>query len=77
VNNYSNSLLTPNLSRIKNNFRPTDRTKEIGISATKLILEEDYIIVDLDPVLYLTSYPIVRRNIMFVVNQATSLRNIL
>jgi hypothetical protein len=76
VNNYSNSLLTLNLSRIKNNFRPTDRIKEIGISAIKLILEKDYIIVDLDPVFYLTSYLIVRRSIIFIVNQATSLRDI-
>jgi hypothetical protein len=73
VNNYSNSLLTPNLNRIRNNFGLTDRIKEIGISAAELILEEDYIIADLDPIFYLISYPIVRRNIIFIVNQATSL----
>jgi hypothetical protein len=77
VNNYNNSLLTPNLSRIRNNFGPTDYTKKISISAVELILEEDYIIMDLDPVFYLTSYPIVRRNTMFVVNQAAGLQDIL
>jgi hypothetical protein len=77
VNNYNNSLLTPNLSRIKNNFGPTDRTKEINISAAKLIFEEDYIIIVLDLVFYLISYLIAKRNIMFVINQATSLRDIL
>jgi hypothetical protein len=76
VNNYSNSLLTPNLSRIRNNFGPTDRIEEISISAAKLILEKDYIITDLDPIFYLISYLIVRRNIIFVINQATSLRDI-
>jgi hypothetical protein len=76
VNNYSNFLLTPNLSRIRNNFRPTDRTKKISINAVELILEEDHIIADLDPVFYLISYPIVRRNIIFVINQATGLRDI-
>jgi hypothetical protein len=76
VNNYSNSLLIPNLNRIRNNFGPTDRIKEIGISTTKLILEKDYIIADLDPVFYLISYLIVRRNTMFVINQAISLRDI-
>jgi hypothetical protein len=77
VNNYSNSLLIPNLSRIRNNFGPTDRTEEIGISTVELILEEDYIIADLDPVFYLTSYPIVRKSIIFVVNQTIGLRDIL
>jgi hypothetical protein len=77
VNNHSNSLLILNLSRIKNNFGLTDRIKEVGISAAELILEEDYVIADLDPVFYLISYPIVRRNTMFIINQATSLRNIL
>jgi hypothetical protein len=51
----------PNLNRIRNNFGPTDRIKEVGINAIELILEEDYIIMDLDPILYLTSYPIVRK----------------
>jgi hypothetical protein len=77
VNNYSNSLLTPNLSRIRNNFGPTDRIEKISISAAELILEEDHIIVDLDLIFYLISYPIVRRNTMFIVNQAASLRDIL
>jgi hypothetical protein len=76
VNNYNNSLLTPNLNRIRNNFRPTDRIKEIGISATELILEKDYIITDLDLIFYLISYLIVRRNIMFIINQAIGLRDI-
>jgi hypothetical protein len=76
VNNYSNSLLIPNLSRIRNNFGPTDRTKEISISAIELILEEDHVIVDLNPIFHLISYLIVRRNIIFVINQATSLRDI-
>jgi hypothetical protein len=76
VNNYSNSLLTPNLSRIRNNFRPTDRIKKISINTIEPILEKDYVIVDLDLILYLTSYLIVRRNIMFVVNQAIGLRDI-
>jgi hypothetical protein len=67
----------PNLNRIRNNFGPTDRIEEIGISAAELILEEDHVIADLDPVFYLTSYLIVRRNIMFVVNQAAGLRDIL
>jgi hypothetical protein len=77
VNNYSNSLLIPNLSRIRNNFGPTDRIEEIGISTVELILEEDYIIADLDLVFYLTSYPIVRKSIIFVVNQTIGLRDIL
>jgi hypothetical protein len=77
VNNYSNSLLTPNLSRIRNNFGPTDRIEKVGISAIELILEEDHVIADLDPVFYLISYLIVRRNAIFVVNQAASLRDIL
>jgi hypothetical protein len=67
----------PNLNRIRNNFGPTDRIEEIGISAAELILEEDHVIADLDPVFYLISYLIVRRNIMFVVNQAAGLRDIL
>jgi hypothetical protein len=77
VNNYSNSLLIPNLSRIRNNFGPTDRIKEISISAIELILEEDHVIADLDPVFYLISYLIVRKNIMFVINQVIGLRDIL
>ena len=77
MNNYNNSLLTPNLNRIRNNFRPTDRIKEIGISAAELILEEDHIIADLDLVFYLISYPIVRRNTIFIINQAAGLRDIL
>jgi hypothetical protein len=77
VNNYSNSLLTLNLSRIRNNFRLTDRIKEIGISIAELILEEDHIIADLDLIFYLTSYPIVRRSIMFIINQAAGLQDIL
>jgi hypothetical protein len=77
VNNYSNSLLTPNLSRIRNNFGPTDRIEKVGIGAVEPILEKDHIITDLDPILYLTSYPIIRRSIMFIVNQAASLRDIL
>jgi hypothetical protein len=68
VNNYNNFLLTPNLNRIRNNFRPTDCIKKIGISVIELILEEDYIIVDLDPVFYLISYLIVKRNTMFIIN---------
>jgi hypothetical protein len=76
VNNYSNFLLMPNFNRIRNNFRPTNYIKEIGISAIELILEEDYIIADLDLILYLTSYLIVRRNIIFVINQAAGLRDI-
>jgi hypothetical protein len=76
VNNYSNFLLTPNLSRIRNNFRPTDRIKEIGISTAELILEKNHIIADLDPVFYLTFYLIVRRNIIFIINQAASLQDI-
>jgi hypothetical protein len=76
VNNYSNSLLTPNFNRIRNNFGPTDRIEKISISTAELILEEDYIIADLDPIFYLISYPIVRRNIIFVVNQAAGLRDI-
>jgi hypothetical protein len=76
VNNYSNSLLTPNLNRIRNNFRPTDYIKEVGIGAVELILEEDHIIADLDPVFYLISYLIVRRNTIFIINQATGLRDI-
>jgi hypothetical protein len=76
VNNYNNSLLIPNLSKIKNNFGPTDCIKEININTAELILEEDYIIADLDPVFYLTFYPIVRRNIIFIINQAISLRDI-
>jgi hypothetical protein len=67
VNNYSNSLLIPNFSRIRNNFGPTDRIKEINISAAELIFEKDYIIIVLNPVLHLISYPIARRSIMFVV----------
>jgi hypothetical protein len=66
----------PNPNRIRYNFGPTDCIKEINISITELILEKDYIIVDLDPVFYLTSYLIIRKNIIFVVNQATSLRDI-
>jgi hypothetical protein len=66
----------PNFNRIRNNFRPTDYIEEVGISAAKLILEEDYIIMDLDLVFYLISYLIVRRSIIFVINQATSLRDI-
>jgi hypothetical protein len=77
VNNYSNSLLTPNLSRIRNNFGPTDCIEKISIGAAELILEEDHVIADLDPVLYLISYPIVRRSAIFIVNQAASLRDIL
>jgi hypothetical protein len=76
VNNYSNSLLTPNLNRIRNNFGPTNRIKEMGISVVELILEEDYVIVDLDLVFYLISYLIIRRNIIFIINQAASLRDI-
>jgi hypothetical protein len=67
----------PNLSKIRNNFGLTDRTKKIGISTAESILEEDHVITDLDPVLYLTSHLIVRKNIMFVVNQAIGLRDIL
>jgi hypothetical protein len=58
----------PNLNRIRNNFGPTNRIKKKNISAVELILEEDHIIVDLDPVLHLISYLIVRRSIMFVIN---------
>jgi hypothetical protein len=76
VNNCSNSLLIPNFSRIRNNFGPTDCIKEINISAVELILKKDYIIADLDPIFYLISYLIVRRNTMFVINQAASLRDI-
>jgi hypothetical protein len=76
ANNYSNSLLIPNLSRIRNNFGPTDRTEEINISAAELILEKDYIIIVLDPMFYIISHPIVRRNIIFVASQAVSLRDI-
>jgi hypothetical protein len=75
ANNYNNYLLIPNLSKIRNNFRLTDRTKEIDISAAELILEEDHIIIVLDPVFYIISYLIVRRNIMFIVNQAVSVTN--
>jgi hypothetical protein len=76
VNNYSNSLLTPNLSRIRNNFGPTDRIKKKNISAVELILEEDHVIADLDPVFYLISYPIVKRSTIFVINQVVGLRDI-
>jgi hypothetical protein len=68
VNNYSNFLLTPNFSKIRNNFGPTDCIKKMGISIVELILEENHVIADLDPVFYLISYLIVRRNIMFVIN---------
>jgi hypothetical protein len=68
VNNYSNSLLTPNLSRIKNNFRPTDRIEKISIGAVESILKKDYVIADLDLILYLISYLIVRRSTMFIIN---------
>jgi hypothetical protein len=68
ANNYTNFLLIPNLSRIRNNFGLTDRTEEINISAAELILEEDYIIIVLDPVFYIISYLIVKRNIMFIIN---------
>jgi hypothetical protein len=66
ANNYSNSLLTPNLNRIRNNFGPTDRTEEINISTAELILEKDYVIIVLDLMLYIISYLIIRRNIMFI-----------
>jgi hypothetical protein len=77
VNNYNNSLLILNFSRIRNNFRPTDRIKKKNISAIELILEKNYIIADLDLVFYLTSYLIVRKSTMFIINQATGLQDIL
>jgi hypothetical protein len=58
-------------------MKPTDRTKKIDISTTELILGKNYIIIILDPIFYLTSYPIVRRNIIFITSQAISLRDIL
>jgi hypothetical protein len=74
VNNYNNSFLTTNLNR--NNIRPTDRTEEIGISTAELILEKDYAIIVLDPVLHLISYLIVRKNIIFIANQVVGLQDI-
>jgi hypothetical protein len=71
VNNYNNLFLTTNFN--KNNIKPTDRIEEINISTAELILEKDYIIIILDPVLYLISYLIIRRNIIFVANQVVSL----
>jgi hypothetical protein len=56
--------LITNLNR--NNIRLTDRTEEININITELILEKNYIIVVLDPVFYLISYLIVKRNIIFI-----------
>jgi hypothetical protein len=75
MNNYNNLFLATNLNR--NNIRPTDRTEKIDINITKLILEKDHIIIILDPIFHLISYPIVRRNTIFITSQAISLRGIL
>jgi hypothetical protein len=74
VNNHNNSFLITNLN--KNNIKPIDHTEKISIGAAELILVEDYIIIVPDPVFYLISYLIIKRNIMFVASQAIGLQEI-